>query len=67
MRITRALGALLAALTVTALATFGAPTATAEPPLRLAGPVTDHAGVLSGAEGFAEIGQFPGRLLVAGR
>lgn len=50
MRITRALGALLAAATVVLLAAFSAPIATAEPPLRLAGPVTDHAGALSPSE-----------------
>ncbi len=51
MRITRLLFALLAAV---AAALLVAPGVAAEPPLRLPGPVTDHAGVLS-ASGQAAV------------
>ncbi|MEO8815099.1 MAG: TPM domain-containing protein [Mycobacterium sp.] len=50
MRITRLLGALLVAL-ITGL--LVAPGAAAEPPLRLPGSVTDHAGVLSPTDAAA--------------
>ncbi|MGH3563566.1 MAG: TPM domain-containing protein, partial [Mycobacterium sp.] len=51
MRITRLLGVLLATVTTALLV---APGGAAEPPMRLPGPVTDHAGVLS-TSGQAEV------------